>query len=110
MKNGKIKAYLGFSVRSRKIVFGVDDVEKQRRDVYLLLADETLGTSSLKTMIKMQEQLSCPMLLLEKGALGELLARPAVKAVAIKEKNLAAAILSEAEGEPQFKLYSGGNN
>ena len=110
MKNSKIKAYLGFCVRARKIVFGVDDVEKQRRGVFLLIADEALGNSSLKTVIKMKEQLGCPLLVAKQGVLGELLTRPAVKAVAIKDENLASAVLSAAESESQFKLYSGGNN
>lgn len=109
MEKSKIETYLGFCIRARKIVFGVDDVEKQKRDVFLLVADETLGTSSMKTMLKAQETFSCPLYVTPKGVLGEILHRAAVKAAAIKDKNLALAICAAAS-EPQFKLYSGGNH
>ena len=105
----KIETYLGFCVRARKIAFGVDETSKQKKCA-LLLVDEALGESSLKDMKKAWERLQCPMLLVEKEYLGELLHRVGVKAVAIKDKNLASAILSVAENEPQFKLYSGGTN
>jgi hypothetical protein len=42
--------------------------------------------------------------------LAEWVHRPAVKAVAITDKNLASAMIKCAEGEPKFKSYSGGNN
>ncbi len=108
--NKKLDAYLGFCIRSGKITFGVDDAEKQKKGVFLLIADEGLGESSFKTLLKVKQKFACPTLIAEKGVLGERLHRPAVKAVAIKDKNLAEAILSVIDGEPQFKIYSGGNN
>ncbi len=109
MEKSKIETYLGFCIRARKIAFGVDEVAKQKKS-FLLLADEGLGESSLKEMKKTWERLQCPMFLVEKDGLGALLHRVGVKAVAIKDKNLATAILSVADSEPQFKLYSGGTN
>ena len=109
MANGKIGTYLGFCIHSGKLVFGVDGAEKLKRDVYLLIADETLSENSLKALFKIKEKFSCP-LLVTKENLGELLHRPAVKAAAVRDKNLAAAILTSAEGDAQYKLYSGGNN
>ena len=88
----------------------MDNIEKERKGVYLLLCDEALGESSFKTMRNAQEKLSCPLLIAEKGVLGEVLYRPTVKAVAIKDKHLAEAAIKAAESEPQFKFYSGGNN
>lgn len=110
MEKSKIETYLGFCVRARKITFGAEEAGKQKKGVFLLLADGGLGASSMKEMIKAQEKFRCPLLIADAGALGETLHRPAVKAAAIKDKNLAAAILSVVESEPQFKLYSGGTN
>ena len=110
MERSKLQSYLGFCIRARKLVFGVDNIEKERKGVYLLLCDEALGESSFKTMRNAQEKLSCPLLIAEKDVLGATLYRPAVKAVAIKDKHLAQAVQNAAESEPQFKLYSGGNN
>ena len=108
-ENKKIEAYLGFCIRCGRISFGVDDMEKQKK-TFLLIADESLGESSLKTVKKLQEKFGCKLLMGKSGVLGGLLHKPAVKAVAIKEKNLAEAILSVVSGEFDFKIYSGGNN
>ena len=110
MAKSKVETYLGFCVRAGKVVYGVDNVEKAKKGVFLLLVDEALGPNSLKIVKNVQEKLDCPLLIVEQGVLSEFLHRPAVKTVAIKEKNLAAAILSAIAEEPQFKLYSGGNN
>ncbi|MBQ8374371.1 MAG: hypothetical protein IJX98_02210 [Clostridia bacterium] len=108
--NHKLVSYLGFCVRSGKIVYGVDDIEQQRKGVYLLLMDRSMGESSQKTVKKAQEKFSCPLIALPQGALGELLHKPAVKAVAIKEKNLAAAIVEVAGKETDFNVSIGGND
>ena len=110
MSVSKIESYLGFCLRARKMTFGVDDLETQRKGVFLILVDAGLGESSFKQVIKSGQNLKCPIYVLEKELLGSLLHKPAVKAVGIKEKNLAAAIINSMDGESQFKLYSGGNN
>lgn len=104
----KIETYLGFCVRSGKIVYGADNVETQKRGVKLLIIDEAISPNSLKVIIKSQSRFACPLILAQEGVLGEYLHKPAVKAVAIKEENLASAILSVVDDDPQFKLYSGG--
>ena len=106
----KIETYLGFCVRARKLVFGAEEAEKQRKGVFLLISDGSIGPNSLKILLKAKERLGCPLLTTAEGVLGECLHKPTVKAVAVKDKNLASAILAALEGEPQFKLYSGGSN
>ena len=110
MENSKIGTYLGFCIRSRKILFGVDNVEKQRKELYLIIADDGIGKNSMKVLVKTKEKFACPFLVTETGILGERLHRPTVKAVGITDKNLASAILSVVDSEPQFRLYSGGIN
>ena len=110
MQTSKISTYLGFCLRARKIVFGAEEAEKQKRNVFLLIMDEGVGKSSQKSMLKAKENLGCPLVVAAPDALGQALHRPAVKAVAIQDKNLAEAILSIVESDPQFKFYSGGNN
>lgn len=110
MEKSKTETYFGFCIRARKIVFGTDEIEKQKKGVFLVVTDGALSENSRKTVSKAVERLACPWLTTKDGMLGEILHRPAVKAAAIKDKNLASAILSVAESELQFKLYSGGNN
>ena len=107
----KIASYLGFCVRSGKITYGVDGIESLKRGVCLLIADGALKENSMKVMMKLKDKFSCPLILTGENELGEALHKPAVKAAAIKEKNLAAAILTAAkETEEDYKIYSGGTN
>ena len=110
MEKSKTETYLGFCIRAQKVIFGVDNIENKRRGVCLLLADETLGRSSFQTMVKAKEKFGCPLYIASAETLSNWTHRPAVKAVAITDHNLASAIISIVESEPQLKIYSGGNN
>lgn len=110
MERSKVESYLGFCLRAGKVVFGVDGIEKQKKGVFLLIVDKSVGESSFKKMQKAREKLSCPLILAEEEKLGAMLYKPAVKAVAIKDKNLAEAIVKALDGETHLKLYSGGTN
>lgn len=102
--NAKIVSYFGFALRARKVKFGVDDIDTARRGVCLVAMDCALGESSKKTVQKARERLGCPLLVVKAGALGEYLHKPAVKAVAITDKNLACAILREAINDKDFEI------
>ena len=106
----KVSAYLGFCLRAGKVIFGVDDIEGYKKKIYLVIADGSLEDNSLKRLLAASKRLSSPLLTTKEGLLGELLHRPTVKAIAIKDYNLSAAILQAAEGQTEFKFNSGGNN
>ncbi len=110
LEKSKIETYLGFCVRARKIAFGADGIETLKKGVFLIVCDESISPNTFKTIEKAREKFSCPLLITPSDTLGALLHKPAVKAAAIKDKNLALAILSVANGNSQFKLYSGGTN
>ena len=106
----KIETYLGFCIRARKAIFGADDIETQKKGVKVIVCDNALAENSFKKIYKAKERFHCPVLITETGVLGELLHKPAVKAVGVKDEHLAAAIITAAESEPKIKFYSGGNN
>ena len=108
MQSDKIAAYLGFCIRSGKISFGIDAILERKKDVYLILSDDTLSENSIKNVFLAKDKFACPLLMTSGGELGKLLCRPSVKAVGIREKNLAAAILQEAQNRDNWKIYSGG--
>ena len=110
MEKSKIETYLGFSIRSGKIIFGAEMIERKKKGVYLLVIDGAIGKNSLKSILQAKEKLNCPLYITDEGALAEWVHRPAVKAVAILDNNLAQAMIKSAESEPKFKSYSGGNN
>ena len=88
----------------------MDDIETHKKKVHLIMVDDGLAENSLKRVVKANEKFSAPLLVAQAGLLGELLHRPAVKAIAIKDSSLASAILQAADNQPQFKFNSGGNN
>ena len=110
MEKNKIETYLGFCVRAGKIIFGVEMIERQKKGVKLLMADGAIGKNSFKPTVQAHEKFGCPLLITAENELGSLLHRPAVKAIAITDENLAAAIVAEAKNQPQLTFYSGGNN
>ena len=110
MEKNKIETYLGFCVRARKLAYGADGIEALRKGAFLLICDQSISPNAFKTIEKARGKFSCPLLITPQDTLGALLHKPAVKAVAIKDKNLALAILSVANGDSQFKLYSGGTD
>ncbi len=110
MEKNKIETYLGFCIRSRKIIFGTEMISRQKKGIKLLIFDGGMGANSLKIMVNSQKTHGCPLLQTDAGLLGELVHRPGVKAVAITEENLASAILSVVDSTQQIKFYSGGNN
>ena len=110
LEKSKIETYLGFCVRARKIAFGADGIEALKKDVFLIVCDQSISPNTFKTIEKAREKFSCPLLITPPDELGALLHKPAVKAAAIQDKNLALAILSVVNGDSQFKLYSGGTN
>ena len=108
MQSDKITTYLGFCIRAGKISFGIDAILERKKDVYLLVADDTLSENSMKNLFQAKEKFACPLIITDGGELGKLLSRAAVKAVGVREKNLAAAILKEAQSRGQWKIYSEG--
>ena len=110
MEKNKIETYLGFCIRARKIIFGVEMIERQKKGVFLLMADGAIGKNSFKPTVQAKEKFGCPLIMTGEGLLGALLHRPAVKVIAITDENLAAAIVAEAKNQLEFTFYSGGNN
>lgn len=103
----KLRAYLGFSLKSNAIALGVDGIEALKKGVCLLIADEAIGETSKKRMIAASARLRCP-LCLYSGNIGELLGKPAVKAAALKDKNLAKAAETVIREDENWNIYSGG--
>lgn len=105
----KVETYLGFCIRAGKITFGVDGIVQLKKGVKLLLIDGSLGESSQKDVKAAQEKFGCPLWTVQEGLLGELLHRPSVKAVAIKDDSLAGAIEREIAAKQEFTLSCGGH-
>ena len=87
--HAKINTYVGFAVKSRKIVYGADNIEKSRRIKLIMLSSEL----SPRTEKKMKK-LECNIIShydFNNLSLGQ--SYKAIKAIAITDESLAQAIL-----------------
>lgn len=86
----KVKTYLGFSIKSNSITFGYDNITKSRKKFDVVIFCSTSTEKHINPIINLGHK--C--VKLKNINLGELVDRANVKVIAIKNYNLAKAILS----------------
>ena len=86
----KLKTYLGFSIKSNSIVFGYDNITKSRKQFDVVIFCSSATEKHVNPIVCLGHK--C--VKLKHANLGELIERNNVKVVAIKNYNLAKAILS----------------
>ena len=91
----KIESYLGFALKAKKLVLGLNSIETIRKGVYCILLDGDAQKNSQKQARKEATRLTCPLIIVK--GLGALVKREGIKVIAVKDFSLAGAILSEAE-------------
>ena len=87
----KVKTYIGFAIKSRKIKFGVDDIIKLKT-ANLILVSDNLAESGLKKITTFSLNKSVKMFTLKEEMFNELIENTNIKATAILDYNLADAI------------------
>lgn len=96
MDQNRIAAYFGFAKRAGKLTLGVNAAETLKKSVYLLAADRETQKNSRKIIEKLQAKFSCPLIWFD--GLGELVQKSGCRLAAVREENLAKAILNEYHG------------
>ena len=86
----KLKSYLGFSIKSNSIVFGYDNITKSRKKFDVVIFCKTATNKHIDSILNVGNK--C--VKLTGHTLGEIIGRENVKVVAIKNYNLAKAILT----------------
>jgi len=94
VNEAKIGTYLGFCKRAGKLVLGVT-AATVKKGVYLLVVDRDVKKNSRKEIDKLQRKFSCPIAFVDK--LEELVFKENCKLAAVREPNLAKAILETVE-------------
>lgn len=87
----KVKSYIGFAIKSRKIKFGVDDILKLKT-ADLILVSDSLAESGLKKIKVFALNKSITMRMLGEDQFNELIENTSIKVAAILDINLAEAI------------------
>lgn len=96
MQNTKINSYIGFAVKMKKAIYGVDNIKRSKLKIYALIYDGTLSENSYKQLKLYGERNDIPIIKSE-DELSEILKRDKVKALGIANESLAKAIQEESE-------------
>lgn len=107
MIKSKTETFLGFCVKSRKIALGVNAIQLLNKGVYLIVVCYTATENGKKAAVKLKNKFNCPLIVCKSG-LENILHKQGVKTVAIKDKNLADAIINNLDDN--FQLYAEGIN
>ena len=91
MERSKTATYLGFAKRAGKLTLGVQAAGTVKKDVFLLVADESVAPNNRKEIEKLQKRFSCPLIFVKD--LEDMTGKLQCKLAVVREKNLADAIL-----------------
>lgn len=86
----KLSTYFGFSIKCNAILFGIDNIVKSRKPVELIVLCSSANEKTIRTV----QNKGNTVIQLKNILLSDLVKRDNVKVVAIKNSNLAKAILS----------------
>lgn len=98
MQRRKIESYIGFAVKSKSVVYGLDNILSYRKKMDLVVTDKTLGDASkrkLDNYLVSHGKVKC--VVLQDFTLAETLKRDNCKILAITNESLAKAIVLEME-------------
>ena len=107
MQASKAMRYLGLCIRAGKLTCGFNALKAEKKDVYLLILCSSASENAKKSALKLKNKFGCELLEYTGGLLEDATGKPNCKIAAVKEKNLAGAILSVSGDD--LKIYSGGN-
>ena len=97
MNINKIKTYLGFAIKSKKIIFGFDNIISYKKNQILILVSSSVNN---KTSLKINEfanRKNYKIINLTDLTCEELIGRDNCKMVSVIDENLAQAIIKEIE-------------
>ncbi len=107
MAQSKVRTYIGFCIKARKITLGSNAIATLRGGVYLLILDSAAAKNSLRYALKYRRKFSCPLLVCKEN-FEEVVNKQNCKLAAIRDASLAEAILNS--GDINYELYTGGNS
>ena len=99
MKVDKVKTYLGFAIRSGKVIFGVDKLFDSKKKVQLILICSTQNEKVTNKVVRYAKNENIPYIKLKDLVLGEMVSRDNCKVIGILDINLAQAVKNEFQME-----------
>lgn len=96
MAGSKIETFIGFCIKSGKISLGSGAISVLRGKVYLIIVDGRSAKNSRRLALKFKNRFSCPLLVCKEG-FERAVNKEGCKIAAIRDENLAKAILDNAD-------------
>ena len=106
LQRNKADAYVGLCRKAGKLTCGFNAVEVQKGRIYLLLLCGTASENAKKSARKLGERFGCGIMVLSGKTLEEVTGRINCKLAAVRDENLAKAILSAVD--ENYRIYAGG--
>ena len=97
MEKSKLIAYLGFAIKSGKVIFGYDKLFETKKNPNLVLICSSLNEKNTDKILKFCEDKKIKVIKLEQLLLGDLINRDNCKVLAIADLNFATVICRELE-------------
>jgi ribosomal protein L7Ae-like RNA K-turn-binding protein len=91
MKNSKAESYFGFAVKSRSVLFGVDNIVTGKK-VYLILLCDQISQNSSKKVIKYATEKNVKIITLNKEDMFNITKRETCLAAGVTNESLSGAI------------------
>ena len=95
MQGDKVKAYLGFAIKSNKVIFGYDKLYDCKKIPNLVIICSTLNEKNTNKIIDFCKNHGVKYIKLINIVLGELLSRNNCKVIAICDENFSTVICNE---------------
>lgn len=93
MERDKIETFIGFSIKSRNVVFGLDSVEIYKKRMYCLLICKSASENTEKDILKIAEKRNLPLIKTLDKTLEEITFKNNCKVLALTDKQLSKAVL-----------------
>lgn len=88
----RIKSYVGFAIKARKALFGLDNITISKKRLFIILLDKSLSPNSAKKLKRYAEDKNVPFV---EYCIDNILPDRNCKAIGIIDQNLATAIFNE---------------
>lgn len=93
----KAETFVGFSVRSGKILFGYEQIERSKRVPKLIVLCSTLGANSQKKIVTFAEQKHVKVLKLTQRKLEDVVHKSNCKIIGLMDEHLAQAVIDNSQ-------------
>lgn len=97
MKENKLVSYIGFAIKSGKVIFGYDNLFKSKQNPKIIIFCKTLSEKMKNKLDLFAKSKKIKLLTLENFILSDIIKRDNCKVLGICDENLAKVIINEIE-------------